>query len=72
MLNKKSQPKSKRKGKTINFLSAPQPPSNPHLIASNGTNVDDVEWNNIDRARTVSLSTSPSKKRRLSTPDGLP
>ena len=64
MLEKKQ--KATTKKKSISFLSTPQPPSAPHLIAANGTNVDDIEWSNIDHQRTVSLALPPSKRRRLS------
>ena len=54
-----------KKRKSINFISAPQPPSHPHIIIENGTNVDDMEWDNINRIRKLSLATPPSKRARL-------
>ena len=58
----------KRKRNSINFLSAPQPPSQTSLIAARGTNVDGIEYDNIDRRRVVDMSMPPSQRRRLNAP----
>ena len=69
LLNNPKQQGKQKKRKSISFLSAPHAPSHPRVVVENGTNVDDVEWQNIDRTRAVSLAAPPSKRLRLSSFD---